>query len=237
MKRQNLIQALAKTILQFQPPHPLRVAIDGVDAAGKTRLADEIAEQLQDQPRQIIRASVDGFHNPESIRRSQGELSPLGFYQDSYNYQALIENLLMPLGPEGNRLFRTAVFNYRINQPLPSEPKTCQPDAVLLMDGIFLLRPRLVSFWDLRIFLAADFSETVPRGAARDTALFGSYQAAKERYQKRYVPGQKIYLQEAHPLDKADILIDNNKIEDPVIIKYPKSLRNGHSPLGEGIIE
>jgi uridine kinase len=41
-------------------PHPTRVAIDGVDAAGKTTLDDELAEVLRERGRGVIRASIDG---------------------------------------------------------------------------------------------------------------------------------------------------------------------------------
>jgi uridine kinase len=92
------------------------------------------------------------------------------------------------------------------------------------MDGIFLLRPELRQHWDLSIFLHADFEQTLPRGAVRDAGLFGSQAAAEERYQKRYIPGQKLYLREARPLDKADIVIDNNTIHKPRLIKISPTI-------------
>lgn len=213
MNRIQLIQKIANLIQTIQRAHPTRVAIDGVDGAGKTILADELAAALAQRPRQIIRASVDGFHQPKHIRRAKGSLSPEGFYQDSYDYETLKRELLLPLGPDGNRQFRWAAFDYRQDQPLTMAQEKAAENAILIMDGIFLLRKELVDFWDLRLFLDVDFSQSVPRGAARDAELFGSLEKAKQRYRERYVPGQKIYLKEANPLDKADIVIDNNNIE------------------------
>ncbi len=225
MGRNELVSLLADIILNIACDHPLRVAIDGVDAAGKTCLAEELARFLEaEHTRQIIQASVDGFHNPRAIRRRQGSLSPEGFYRDSYNYPILIRSLLAPLGPGGNRRFRTAAFDYRRDAPLPAELRQAQEDAILLMDGIFLLRPELRQHWDLSIFLQADFEQTLPRGAVRDAGLFGSRAAAEERYQKRYIPGQKLYLREARPLDKADIVIDNNTIHKPRLIKISPTI-------------
>jgi hypothetical protein len=40
----------------------VRVAIDGVDGVGKTTLADELVAPLQLLGRDVIRASIDGFH-------------------------------------------------------------------------------------------------------------------------------------------------------------------------------
>jgi len=219
MKRDSMLNQLAAVIQQVPCPHPLRMAIDGVDASGKTTLADELAEALQGSDREIIRASVDSFHHPKHVRRRQGSLSPQGFYQDSYNYPGLISNLLAPLGPNGSRLYRTSLFDHEQDAPLVSALRTAAEDAILLMDGIFLLRPLLLPYWDLTLYISADFNITQARGLVRDTQLYGSIENAQLRYQQRYIPGQKLYQQEAKPLDKADILIDNNTIEEPKIIR------------------
>ena len=87
---------LAERIVGINCPHPVRVAIDGVDGVGKTVLADELAETLSCCGRQVIRASVDGFHNPRSIRHRLGQNSPEGYFRDSFNYSALTTLLLTP---------------------------------------------------------------------------------------------------------------------------------------------
>ncbi len=225
-----MVSKLAETINQIPCPHPLRVAIDGVDASGKTMLADELSARLNKiTNRQIIRASVDDFHHPEHVRRAKGSLSPEGFYDDSYHYDALINHLLEPLGPNGNRQYRRASFDYRRNEPLTPRVEAASADAILLMDGIFLLRPRLMPFWDFTVYIKAAFANTVKRGVARDAPLFGSHEEAEIRYQHRYIPGQQLYHREARPLDKADILIDNNKIDAPIILRLPKETKNKQS--------
>ena len=222
MERQSLIGVLANTVQQMRCSHPLRVAIDGVDAAGKTMLANELALCLRSAQQEVIQASVDDFHHPEKIRRQKGPLSPEGFYRDSYNYPALIENLLLPLGPNGNRQYRTASFDLHRDRPVNQPFKTAPADAILLVDGIFLLRPELLPYWDLTIYIEADFTTTVQRGIARDEEIFGSILKAAHRYRERYVPGQKLYLQESNPLDRADIIIENNQIDTPKILRNLK---------------
>lgn len=219
MRQDELIQEIAKTIAEIPTPYPLRVAVDGVDAAGKTCFAEALADSLAFTHRQVIRASVDGFHHPKAIRRRLGSLSPEGFYQHSYNYPALIENLLAPLSPNGNRRVRTAVFDLHRDLPVKKPWLTAEKDAILIVDGIFLLREILFPYWDFKIYLHANFANTVPRGVVRDQQQLGSKEEAIRRYQQRYVPGQKIYLEEARPLDKADILIDNNILDNPKIIR------------------
>lgn len=67
--RTALLTTLAAAVLhtrQSCSPGVTRVGIDGVDGAGKTCLADELAGVLQAQGAPVIRASVDGFHRPRA---------------------------------------------------------------------------------------------------------------------------------------------------------------------------
>ena len=222
MKRAALIEAVVEIILTSQCNHPLRVAVDGVDASGKTTFVSEIAQEIAKNGGSVIRVSVDDFHNPKAIRLKKGDLSPEGFYLASYDYQALISWVLIPLGPKGNRQYRSACHDLVTDQPIDPPWQLAPKDAIVLIDGIFLLRPLLLPYWDLKIYLDVDFEESLKRGINRDAEILGSKVVAALRYQKRYIPGQKIYFGEAHPLDKADILIDNCKLETPKLLKRPK---------------
>jgi uridine kinase len=133
--RGDTLAEVASMIAQVQCPHPTRVAIDGVDAAGKTTLADELAVIVERLARPVVRASIDGFHNPSEIRRRRGSLSPVGYFQDSFDHTALLEELLGPLGPGGSRAFRRAVFNHRTDTRVEARIDHAPADAVLLFDG------------------------------------------------------------------------------------------------------
>ena len=56
---------------------PLRVAVDGITAAGKTTFADQLSVALAAVGVQVIRVSMDGFHNPRSVRYRQGRFAVL----------------------------------------------------------------------------------------------------------------------------------------------------------------
>lgn len=86
MTRGACIARLASMIAAVERPHPARVALDGVDGAGKTHLADELVGPLSRSGRQIIRASIDGFHYPRAHRYKRGRESADGYFHDSFNY-------------------------------------------------------------------------------------------------------------------------------------------------------
>jgi uridine kinase len=215
LKRAELLDELAVRIAGCRVDHPLRVAIDGVDAAGKTVLADELGPRLVELGMPVIRASIDGFHNPAHVRHRRGSLSPEGYYADSFDYDSLAAALLQPLGADGDRIYRPAVFDYRTDSAIPSEELQAPAGAVLLFDGVFLLRPQLRAYWDFSIFVRAGFRVTLPRAVQRDLDLFGSADTARDRYERRYIPGQMLYFAEAAPESQATVVIDNNDPATP----------------------
>ena len=220
MRTDNLFNHLSEAILGYQKDSPILVGIDGVDASGKTTLADNLADRLEESGRQIIRASIDGFHNPRAIRYRKGRNSPNGYYQDSFNHQLIIDKLLKPLS-SGDLRYKVAAFDYRIDAEVNVPSKKADKDAILIMDGIFLFRPELLDFWDIRVFLDVGFDVTVQRAIkrAKDLESLDSEQEIMDQYNCRYVPGQKLYFQEATPQEKADILIDNTNYENPIIVR------------------
>ncbi|MBO0797154.1 MAG: hypothetical protein J2P36_40260, partial [Ktedonobacteraceae bacterium] len=157
MARERVLQQLANVIATLHHTHTLRVAIDGIDAAGKTTLANELVPLIEEHGYIVIRASIDDFHRPRAERYRQGPVSPQGYYEDAFDYTALQKALLQPLGPMGNGRYRRAVFDYRTDAPLLTREEHAPLNAVLLLDGVFLLRPELASLWDYRIFVHVDF--------------------------------------------------------------------------------
>lgn len=89
-QRKALLQRIAAVITNKMNGATLRVAVDGADGAGKSTFADELWRMLRADGIRVIRASVDGFHNPEVVRYRRGRYSPEGFYYDSYDYEALV---------------------------------------------------------------------------------------------------------------------------------------------------
>src|SRR3984885_12144139 len=109
--RGALLDRLAGGVESVSPAHPLRVAVDGPPAAGKTTLADELAPLLRGRGREVIRATTESFHLPRAQRYRRGEFSPEANYHDAFDYDALRRVLLDPLGPDGDRRYQHAVHD------------------------------------------------------------------------------------------------------------------------------
>ncbi|QBD76937.1 uridine kinase [Ktedonosporobacter rubrisoli] len=222
MRREQLLHRLSTQLVELPDIRPQRVALDGIDASGKTTLADELVPWIEALKRPVIRASIDGFHQPRRIRHQRGPDSPEGYFEDSFDYASLRKALLQPLGPQGNRLYRRAVFDFRDDAPLETPIEKAPENAVLLFDGVFLLRPGLIDQWDYRIFVDVKMELALQRALQRDLQLFGSAEEVRARYLKRYQPGQRLYYQLARPREKADVIVDNNDLSQPQLI-FPTS--------------
>lgn len=215
MKRHALLTEIAERIQRIDCAHPLRVAIDGIDGAGKTHFADELAPLLDDE-RQIIRASVDGFHRPRAERYRRGRLSPEGYYRDAFDYPGLIKHLLAPLGPGGTRRFRVHIFDHRRDVEDLSSEDVARDDAILLLDGVFLQREELEDLVDYRIHLKVDRREALSRAAERDPE---SPESPDDPLNRRYIGAHAMYFAACDPETNADTLILNQPLDDPTLLR------------------
>ncbi|GAA2025818.1 hypothetical protein GCM10009839_25090 [Catenulispora yoronensis] len=222
--RGELIKQLAEAIASATTAHPLRVAIDGPPAAGKTTLADELAVVLRAEGRDVVRACIDDFLFPRAQRYRRGQYSAEGCYFDAHDRGALCRVLLDPLGPGGDRRIRTSVYDRDADAPLSPPVRAVAVDAVLLFDGVFLLRPELIDRWELRVFVSVPFEQTVERARRRGTvqaeaaAEAGAAGAAAEierSWRDRYIPAQQLYSATARPTDHADIIVHNDRPQRP----------------------
>lgn len=192
-----------------------RVAVDGPDGSGKTTFADELATAVSSLDRPVVRVSLDDFHNLRAVRYRQGRESPEGFWQDSFNYRRFHSDVLEPFAPGGSRRFRPVAHDLATDSTLDPEPCTALPGTVLIVDGLFLHRDEIVNAWDLSVFLDVPFSVTAKRMALRD----GTNPDHEHPSMRRYVQAQHLYFNACSPHRRTHILIDNQDLSAPRIIR------------------
>lgn len=193
------------------------VAVDGVDGSGKTCFAASLAAAIPDRP--VIVLHADDFLNPAPIRHAQGRGSPKGFWEDTYNYAALHEYVLRPLGPSGDGWYRTHSYDPATDRILRPDPVQAPSDALVVLEGMFLHRDELIDHWDASVFLDVDFAETARRMSARD----GSNPDPDHPSMRRYVEGQRLYFRAASPWERATLVLDNTDVTSPRILRCPGS--------------
>lgn len=181
------------------------VAIDGIDGAGKTTFADQLAGVLRDEGREVIRILLDDFHNTSEVRYAQGRHSPEGYWLDSFNYARFHSDILEPLGRDGSRQYRPKAHDLSTDQVLTPPTLAAAPGSVVVIDGLFMHRDELADLWDFSVFLDVPFEVSTRRLAQRD----GSEPDMHHPSRQRYLEGQRIYLASCNPEGRATLVIDN----------------------------
>ena len=204
---------MATEVLNVLGPGRRLVAVDGVDGSGKTTFAAQLAAEVRDRPVIIIHA--DDFLNPSPVRHAKGSDSPEGFWEDTYNYAALQDQLLAPLSPTGDGLYTPASYDAQSDQTVPAEILLAPSNALVVVEGMFLHRGQLVSYWDASIFLDVPFTETAGRMAVRD----GSNPDPQHPTMRRYVGGQRLYFEAARPWERATFVVDNSDFTSPRVVQ------------------
>ena len=194
--RHVVLEELGDALAAVHAPDRLtRIGIDGVDGAGKTSLAEEIAQLLTKRGRPCVRVSLDFFERPPEERYARGELSPEGYYLDGFDVDRLRAHVLSVGGP---------------------------PELVVVVDGIFLQRPELVDLWDAAVWVEADLDVAAERALERDLPRLDSLDAEHERYRFRYLPAQRRYIEEQHPRERATFVLRNTGLDEPELVRQPR---------------
>lgn len=204
----------------------MRVGVDGITAAGKSTLAAELTATVQALGCPARHLSTDDFHQPRARRHRQGRESARGYYEDAYDMVALADLALRPLGPGGIRWIRPRLHDLETDALLDAEPELVPVETMTIIDGTFLQKPELAGLWDEMIFVRVDQRIARQRATQRDAALFGDAAEVERMYAVRYHPACDLYLAEADPISQADMVIDNDDLEHPVLLEQrPKRAR------------
>ncbi|MGK5631269.1 uridine kinase [Streptomyces sp. URMC 123] len=214
-ERGALIEEVAGRVSALGPGR-LLVGIDGPTAAGKTSFGHELAERVAAGGRPVLRATLDDFKRPWRDRHLYDRESGEGYYRNAFDYDAVRRLLLDPCrSPEATRCALCSIDPLtQIDHSARTTPLT--PDTVLIVDGVFAFRPEIDAYWDFRVRLGVDEELSVRRGAERDQDWAGS--EAESLHRGRYLVAERVYLREADPLPRMDVVIDNSVFARPRLL-------------------
>ena len=169
-------------------PAPLLIALDGRCAAGKTTLANRLAEQYGWG---VIH--LDDFFLQPAQRTSQRLAEPGG----NLDRERLISEVLLPLTRHRPGVYR--VFDCRtmgfaaVPRPLPAAP-------VVLLEGSYACHPDLRPLCGLHVFRTVDPGEQLRRLTARNPARL-------QDFRTRWIPMEEQYFRYFHIPETCDLTL------------------------------
>ena len=161
-------------------PAVLVVAIDGGGGAGKSTLARGISAEFAGRV-SIIRC--DDFYRP----LASTERSPKVAYEEYFDWRRLRDEVLIPLCAGKNARYQ----RYDWSTDRLAEWTEVKPREIVLIEGVFSMRPELRDLIDAAIFIETPREERIRRMLARpqaDAAWMASWIAAEDWYLEHVVP-------------------------------------------------
>lgn len=186
----------------------LIVGVSGIEGAGKSTLARDLAQALNDAGVRTHVVCIDRFLNPAPLRH-QGETLADAYYLNTFRFEDCAAQVLRPAKRDGALCGAMTVIDLE-TETLEPEPLDVPDLAVLIVEGVFLFRPPLVDLFDLTIWIEIDFDAALARATQRpdDLARYPDQDAIAARYTSRYFPAQRRHIEQDRPKQRADIVFD-----------------------------
>lgn len=192
--RGRWIEGLADELGVFRPAGPRTLGITGCTGSGKTLFARDLARVLEARELPACTLTLTSFAR-DGVRLP-GIDRPLERLEAAYDVERLIADVLEPHA-RGEAL----------EVELPTgETLRAEANAVLVVDGPFLIHPRLAPRFDRLVQLEADEAVLLRRVAGRDVPLQGP--EALMRVRRDLLPLQRAFDAELCPATLADRVID-----------------------------
>ncbi|QCB95472.1 uridine kinase [Cellulomonas shaoxiangyii] len=188
------------------------LAVDGIGASGKSTFAAALAGHVRTRP--VVLLHADDFFHPAAVRHARGRFSPEGFWLDTYDYDALVSWALGPLCRGGTGLYRRASFDRDTGAATCPDVEQAPEDALVVVEGTFLHRDELATFWDASVYL--DVPTDVAERRMRQRG--GLDEQLADALLARYAGAQRLYLAHARPWERASVVVDNTDPTAPAVI-------------------
>ena len=191
---------------------PFVIGIDGIDCSGKSAFAAALEKYLKTKNCKTQLVHLDDFHNPKAARYT-GANEAENYFNKSFNIQAIIDKLFVPLHEKKNHTATFKLLDLQTDKYSRTGKYTFHSDTIVIFEGVFLFRKELMPFIDYKIYLEIPFEESKRRAALRDSA------ETILKYDTKYLPAQRNYISENNPRGAADMIIDNMNYEYPNILQ------------------
>lgn len=193
--------------LHAQLRRGVSVGISGVDCAGKSTLAEQVRARLVERGLPVVLLAGDELTRPSHERYAEAD-EGLGYYRDSFDYRPIFEEILPAVRSSSVGPVHLPVSDWE-RDGWTQRTVELAPGAVVVVEGCFLFADDRAGEFDLSVWLDLPLEEVIPRalGRPRDLERMGGPDGVRDRYDRRYVPGQRLHLERDRPHEQATIVV------------------------------
>jgi uridine kinase len=194
------------------------IGIDGLELVGKSYFSKKLAAFLELQGIRSTVVRLSDFKSPIEVTY-MGEDAVEAFYFHAFNYNKLLNELLLPYLEKGSADLVLTSFGDDTNHYGKETRYRIEPGGVLILEGELMFREPLMDHFDFKIFLYMDDQEALHRALVRD--LFLGEETKEAEIKNKRIPAQKMYMSRHVPVETADYAIDNTNHRRPLILRDP----------------
>jgi uridine kinase len=133
------------------------IGIDGCGGSGKSTFAAELSEFLEAAP--IIQ--IDDFYKTSQERNRIINPISIGW---QFDWQRLETEVLRPLTTRGYAEYQR--YDWKIDRLV--EKRIIRAESPIIIEGIYILRPELLPYYDIRLWIECAKEIRLQRGIERD---------------------------------------------------------------------
>ena len=219
MTTAQLIKKLVATIQEKARGHQLFVVgVTGLDASGKSQIAKLLSDRLVVKKKNVLAVSGDSFQYPREYKEDLREQDwATQHIKRTINFDKIIEEFFKPLQSLPKTL-PLHIIDYDTRKIIEQEISLTYP-LVVIVESIYLLQKNIVPYLDYKIFLEISIDEALKRAQARqrDLDLYGGKAGVEKKYSTKNFPGYLQFEKLENPKQYADIIVDNNNWQQPVL--------------------
>lgn len=182
-KIQESLEQNPKTIL----------AIDGMAASGKTTFARTLAEKFDGQV-----FHMDDFFLPPQMK-SKERLALAG---ENIHWERFLEEVLIPLKEDREIIYQ----KYDCQKDSLEEPIRVKAGNFIIIEGVYALHPKLLPYYQIKIFMSVDKISQKERLSRRETPLIF------DRYLDEWLPLENSYFQAFNIPDICDFILRGQEV-------------------------
>lgn len=167
------------------------VGVDGCGGSGKSTFARALVAAGGGD---VTMVQMDDFYKPVA-ERPRGEERPIG---GNFDWERVRAQVLEPLRRGEIARYR----RYDWGTDALAEWHETHPAGIVVIEGVYSTRNELRSFYDFRVFVECPPDERLRRGLERDG------KAARDTWEKVWMPAESQYMDLHQSWRHADLLID-----------------------------